>query len=68
MRKAVIEFTATLEVLEDGDEWEGEPMKDREAAGWASFCLTRGDKHAWNYTAYGVSVSSVTYEDVDEDE
>ncbi|MCY0926261.1 hypothetical protein OTB20_08580 [Streptomyces sp. H27-H1] len=68
MRKAVIEFTATLEVKEDGDEWEGGNLSPSNAQGWASACLERGDKHAWNYTAYGVSVSSVTYEDVEEEE
>ncbi|MGW6949027.1 hypothetical protein ACWGHD_19135 [Streptomyces xanthophaeus] len=68
MRQAVIEFTATLTVKEDGDEWEGGEMTDEEAAGWVAHCLARGDKHAWNYTGYGVPVSSISYEDVDEDE
>jgi hypothetical protein len=68
VRKAVIEFSATLEVKEDGDEWEGADMSDYTAQGWASYCLTRGDKHAWNFTAYGVDVSSISYEECDEDE
>ncbi|MEV6684416.1 hypothetical protein AB0N28_03570 [Streptomyces sp. NPDC051130] len=68
MRQAVIKFTASLVVKEDGDEWEGGDMSDDVAGGWVSHCLARGDKHAWNYTGYGVSVSSVTYEDIDEDE
>ncbi|MGW6855842.1 hypothetical protein [Streptomyces xanthophaeus] len=68
MRQAIIKFTATLEVKEDGDEWEGGDLSTYEARGWASHCLARGDKHAWNYTHYGVSVSSVEYQDVDEDE
>ncbi|MEU8840274.1 hypothetical protein AB0D97_14235 [Streptomyces roseus] len=68
MRKAVISFTATLEVKEDGDEWEGGDMSENTARDWAAHCLARGDKHAWNYTYYGVDVSSISYEDVDEDE
>ncbi|WP_328967918.1 hypothetical protein [Streptomyces sp. NBC_00239] len=68
MRQAVITFTASLVVKADGGEYEGGPLTDDEAAGWAAHCLTRGDKHAWNYMAYGVDVTSVTYEDVpDED-
>nr|WSW58458.1 hypothetical protein OG513_07620 [Streptomyces sp. NBC_00998] len=68
MRKAVIKFSATLEVKEDGDEWEGGDMSPEDARGWVSHLLSRGDKHSWHFTGYGASVSSVTYEDVDEDE
>lgn len=60
-RTALITFTATLEVVEDGDEWEGGNMSAEDARGWVSHALSRGDKHAWNYTAYGPSIAAVEY-------
>ncbi|MEO3974413.1 hypothetical protein [Streptomyces sp. CAU 1734] len=68
MRRACIEFTAWLEVTEDGDEWEGGDMSNEDAAGWIAHALARGDKHASNYTAYNSRPTSVTYEDVEEEE
>ncbi|MFI9123836.1 hypothetical protein ACIGW0_31345 [Streptomyces bikiniensis] len=68
MKRAVIEFSATLEVDEDGDEYEGGELSPRDAEGWVAHCLARGDKHAWNYTAYGVAVSGVSYEDFEPEE
>ncbi|GGX26684.1 hypothetical protein [Streptomyces chryseus] len=68
MKKAVIEFSGTLEVKEDGDEWEGGEMSPDVASGWVSHALARGDKHAWNYTTYGGKPTSVTYEEVADEE
>lgn len=66
MKKAVIEFTGTLVVYPDGDEYEGGEMSERDARRWLSAALTRGDKHAWQYVTTG-GVTSVSYEDYDED-
>ncbi|MEU0860652.1 hypothetical protein ABZ352_35595 [Streptomyces griseofuscus] len=66
-RKAVIEFTGTLEVYPDDDEYEGGEMSARDATGWVWHALARGDKHAGNYSTSG-GVVSVAYEDYDEDE
>ncbi|GAB7187116.1 hypothetical protein ATKI12_6947 [Kitasatospora sp. Ki12] len=60
-RTALITFAATLEVVEDGNEWEGGDMSTEDARGWVSHALARGDKHAWNYTAVGTSVAGVEY-------
>ncbi|MFG2292015.1 hypothetical protein [Streptomyces sp. NPDC048603] len=68
MRKAVIEFSATLEVKEDGDMWEGDDMTPEDARGWVSHLMLRGDKHSWNFTGYSASVTSVTYGECDEDD
>ncbi|MFJ3248364.1 hypothetical protein [Streptomyces sp. NPDC086782] len=68
MKQAVIEFSGTLTVYPDGDEYEGGEMSERDARGWVSHALARGDKHAWNYTASGGSPISISYEDYDEDE
>ena len=67
MKQAVIEFTGTLTVYPDGDEFEGETMTLEQARGWVSHALARGDKHAWNYYSSGSAVS-VSFEDYDEDE
>jgi hypothetical protein len=53
MRTATIEFTGSLVVYQDDDEWEGDDMTNSEAAGWVEHCLSRGGKHAGNFTAYG---------------
>lgn len=68
MKKAYIEFSGTLLVEEDGDEWEGGEMSDQEARGWVGHAMARGDKHACNYTFYGASPTSVTYEDAEDEE
>jgi hypothetical protein len=67
VKQAVIEFSGTLTVYPDGDEFEGGEMTLEQARGWVSHALARGDKHAWNYYA-SASAQSVTYEDYDEDE
>ncbi|MFI2212996.1 hypothetical protein [Streptomyces sp. NPDC020141] len=67
MRHAYIEFTATLVVKEDGDEWEGGDMSDEEAAGWVAHALARGDKHAGTYKSFGRVPTSITYESFDEE-
>lgn len=68
MKKAVIEFSGTLVVYPDGDEYEGGEMSDSQARDWVSHALARGDKHAWNYLTYGGPVGVVTYEDYEEDD
>ncbi|MDH6625778.1 hypothetical protein M2271_003589 [Streptomyces sp. LBL] len=67
MKQAVIEFSGTFTIYPDGDEYEGGEMPDRDAYGWVSHALARGDKHAGNYLTSG-GVTSATYEDYDEDE
>ncbi|MFE0326290.1 hypothetical protein ACFW08_05675 [Streptomyces sp. NPDC058960] len=67
MKQAVIEFSGTLVVYPDGDEYEGGELSDRDAQGWVWHALARGDKHAGNYLTSG-GVVSVSYEDYDEDE
>ncbi|MEU7243370.1 hypothetical protein [Streptomyces sparsogenes] len=67
MKQAVIEFSGTLTVYPDGDEYEGGEMSERDADGWLSTALTRGDKHAWQYTTSG-GVTAITYEDYDEED
>lgn len=67
MKKAVIEFSGTLVVCPDCEEYDGGEMSERDAQGWVWHALARGDKHAGNYqTSSGVE--SVSYEDYDEDE
>ncbi|MEU7039810.1 hypothetical protein AB0A77_01975 [Streptomyces varsoviensis] len=68
MRKATIEFSGTLVVYEDGDEWEGTEMTGDELRGWLGHAMARGDKHAGNYIFYGGRPTSVTYEEADEEE
>lgn len=67
MKQAVIEFSGTLVVYPDGDEYEGGTMSDRDAQGWVWHALSRGDKHAGNYLTSG-GVVSVSYEDYDPEE
>ncbi|MFE5093265.1 hypothetical protein ACFRCI_23610 [Streptomyces sp. NPDC056638] len=67
MKKANIEFSGTLTVYPDGDEYEGGEMSDRDAQGWVWHALARGDKHAGTYSTSG-GVTSVSYEDYDPDE
>jgi hypothetical protein len=67
MKKATIKFTATLVVHEDGDEWEGEEMSRDDASGWVDHALSRGDKHSGNFLAYAGPVTSVTYEEADDE-
>lgn len=67
MKKAVIEFSGTLTVYPDGDEYEGEGMSLEDARGWVQHATARGDKHAWNYLT-SAGVDSVTFEEYDEDE
>ncbi|MGI5404174.1 hypothetical protein ACQEVG_32930 [Streptomyces sp. CA-135486] len=67
MKQAVIEFSGTLTVYPDGDEFDGQEMTLEQARGWVSHALAHGDKHAWNYYA-SAGAQSVTYEDYDEDE
>ncbi|MFB7671306.1 hypothetical protein ACFC26_07795 [Kitasatospora purpeofusca] len=67
-RTATITFTAALEVVEDGDEWEGGDMSPEDARGWVGHAMARGDKHAWNYTAYGATVTGIEYGQRDEEE
>jgi hypothetical protein len=67
VKQAVIEFSGTLTVYPDGDEYEGGEMSERDARGWISHALARGDKHASSYSTSGGFVS-VSYEDYDEDE
>ncbi|MEW1551400.1 hypothetical protein [Streptomyces tsukubensis] len=67
MRQATIEFAGTLTVWEDGDEWDGSEMSEREASGWIAHALARGDKHAWKYSTHGGPPTSITYEDVDDE-
>jgi len=66
-RKALIEFSGTLTVYEDGDEYEGGSLSESDAQGWLWHALARGDKHAGNYLTSG-GVTSISYEDYDEDE
>lgn len=66
MKQAVIEFSGTLTVR-PGEDYEGGEMSLEDARGWLSTALARGDKHAWQYLTSG-GVTSVTYEDYDEDE
>ncbi|MCM2391754.1 hypothetical protein [Streptomyces albipurpureus] len=68
MKRATIEFTATLVVAEDGDEWEGGEMSTDDAYGWIQHALARGDKHASGYITYGGMATSITYEEVDDEE
>jgi hypothetical protein len=68
LRQATIKFTGYLLINQDGEEWCGEDLTDDEACGWVSYCMSRGDKHAWNFTAYGATTTGVTYEDVEDDE
>lgn len=68
MRKATIEFTGYLVVVEDGDEWEGEDLSTDNARGWVQHGMAHGDKHAYDYTFYGASVTGVAYEDVDDED
>ncbi|KUN16556.1 hypothetical protein AQJ23_45000 [Streptomyces antibioticus] len=67
MKKAVIEFSGTLTVYPDGDEYEGGEMSMEDARGWVWHALARGDKHASGYSSWG-GPTSITYEDHDEDE
>ncbi|MEU1200160.1 hypothetical protein ABZ446_28595 [Streptomyces sp. NPDC005813] len=67
MKQAVIEFTGTLVVRPDGDEYEGGEMTPDEVRRWIATALLRGDKHEWRYDASGSAVS-VEYEDYDPDE
>ncbi|MFD7776623.1 hypothetical protein [Streptomyces sp. NPDC059753] len=67
MKRAVIEFTGTLTVYPDGDEYEGGELSMEDARGWVWHALARGDKHAGGYSTSGAPVS-VTYEDHEEDE
>ncbi|WNI28615.1 hypothetical protein [Streptomyces sp. ITFR-6] len=67
-QQVVIEFTATLVVKEDGDEYEGGELTLEDARGWVAHVLSRGDKHASNFTAYGASPTSVTYEESEDEE
>ncbi|MFD8595416.1 hypothetical protein ACFV1L_10480 [Kitasatospora sp. NPDC059646] len=67
-RTATITFTAALEVVEDGAEWEGEDMSPEDARGWVSHALARGDKHAWQFTAYGACVTAIEYGQREEEE
>lgn len=67
MRKAVIEFTGTLTVYPDDDEYEGGEMSMEDARGWVWHALARGDKHASGFSSSGGPVS-ITYEDFDPDE
>lgn len=67
MKQAVIEFTGTLVVYPDGDEYEGGEMSESDARGWVSHALRRGDKHAWNYSTSG-GVTSVSYEDYEDED
>ncbi|WP_406161060.1 hypothetical protein [Streptomyces canus] len=67
MKQAVIEFSGTLTVYPDGDEYEGGEMSVNDARGWVSHALARGDKHASGYDTSG-GVVSVSYEDYDADE
>jgi hypothetical protein len=66
VKQAVIEFSGTLTVYPDGDEYEGGEMSERDARGWISHALTCGDKHAWNYSTSAGLVGSVTYEDYED--
>jgi hypothetical protein len=66
VKQAVIEFSGTLTV-HPNDEYEGGEMSERDARGWISHALARGDKHASGYSTSG-GLISVTYEDYDEDE
>ncbi|MFG3014348.1 hypothetical protein ACGFZB_28795 [Streptomyces cinerochromogenes] len=67
MKKAVIETTVYVTVY-PGDEYDGEEMSGMDASGWMSHALSRGDKHTGQYyTSFG-PITSVTYEDYDEDE
>ncbi|MFI6444683.1 hypothetical protein [Kitasatospora sp. NPDC050543] len=68
MRQATINFTASLVVNEDGDEWEGDDMSPSDLSSWVAHALARGDKHASGYTAYGAVVTSVEYADVDRED
>lgn len=67
MKQAVIEFHGYLTVFPDGDEYDGGEMSDADARWWLSTALARGDKHAWQYLTSG-GVTSVSYEDYEEDE
>jgi len=67
MKQAVIEFTGTLVVRPDGDEYEGGEMTPDEVRRWIGHALLRGDKHEWRYDTSGSAVS-VEYEDYDPDE
>jgi hypothetical protein len=67
VKQAVIEFSGTLTVYPDGDEYEGGEMTERDARGWISHALSRGDKHAGNYLTSG-GLTSITYEKYDEEE
>jgi hypothetical protein len=68
-RKAVITFSATLVVYPDEDEdYDGGEMTESDASGWVGFALARGDKHAGGYISYPGAVSSIAYEDFDEDD
>ncbi|MFE7397998.1 hypothetical protein [Streptomyces sp. NPDC057557] len=67
MKKANIEFSGTLTVYPDGDEYEGGEMSDRDAQDWVWHALARGDKHAGTYSTSD-GVTSVSYEDYDPDE
>lgn len=67
MKKAVIEFSGTLTVYPDGDEYEGGEMTENDARGWVWHALARGDKHAGNYDTSG-GVTAVTYEEYDPEE
>lgn len=68
MKRAVIEFSGTLTVYPDGDEYEGGGMSEREAANWVYFAMERGDKHAGSYTTYARPDGPVVFEEYDEDE
>lgn len=67
MKKAIIEFSGTLTVEPDGDEYEGGEMSADDARGWLWHALARGDKHASYYSTSG-AVTSIEYEDYNPDE
>ncbi|MEV4037687.1 hypothetical protein [Streptomyces umbrinus] len=67
MKKAVIEFSGTLTVFPDGDEYEGGEMSLEDARGWVGHAMARGDKHAGNYMT-SAGADAVTYEEFVEDE
>ncbi|WP_329168358.1 hypothetical protein OG709_30070 [Streptomyces sp. NBC_01267] len=67
MKKAVIEFSGTLTIYPDGDEYEGEGMSLEDARGWVWHAMERGDKHAGNYLT-SAGADRVTFEEYDEDE
>lgn len=65
-RQVVIEFTGTLTVYPDDDEYEGGEMTMTDARGWVWHALARGDKHAGTYATSGAPVS-ISYEPYNEE-